>query len=65
MPTDSAQAKSVQLFSDLLVANNIERLQFKLSKLHAAEIAHVLESLPQDQRDQLWQIVDPEKEGDV
>ena len=68
MPKDPSQDKSVQriqLFSDLLVADSIDRIKFKLGKLHAAEIAHVLESLPQDQRDKLWNLLSPEMEGDV
>ena len=36
-----------------------------LSKLHPAEIAQLLESLPQSRREIVWEMTDPELDGDV
>jgi len=36
-----------------------------LADLHPAEIANVLESLPQEQRTEAWELVDPALDGDV
>jgi magnesium transporter len=36
-----------------------------LNGLHAAEIADLLESLPMEQREIVWEMVDPEQRGDV
>ncbi len=36
-----------------------------LSKLHPAEIAQLLESLPQKRREIVWELTDPELDGDV
>jgi magnesium transporter len=36
-----------------------------LNGLHPAEIAHLLESMPQPQRRLLWDLVDPELDGDI
>jgi magnesium transporter len=36
-----------------------------LNDLHPAEIADLLESLPLDQREIVWEMVDPEQKGDV
>ena len=36
-----------------------------INALHPAEIAHVLESLPHDERHPVWDLVDPEHAGDV
>ena len=36
-----------------------------VNSMHPAEIASLLESLPPAQRDVVWDLVDPELEGDV
>ncbi len=36
-----------------------------LNGLHPAEIAHLLESMPQQQRSLLWELVDPQLDGDI
>jgi magnesium transporter len=36
-----------------------------LAKLHPAEIAQLLESLPQKRREIVWELTDPEMDGDV
>jgi magnesium transporter len=36
-----------------------------LANLHPAEIAQLLESLPQSRREIVWELIDPEQDGDV
>ncbi len=40
-------------------------IRLMLNALHPAEIAHIIESLTPDKRDIIWELVDPEFEGDV
>ncbi len=40
-------------------------VRLMLNALHPAEIAHLVESLPTDKREIIWELVDPEFEGDV
>ncbi len=40
-------------------------VRLMLNALHPAEIAHLIESLPTDKREIIWELVDPEFEGDV
>lgn len=49
----------------LLESGETDRISEKLSELHGADIAHVLESLPRELREQVWDVVDPEVAGDV
>jgi magnesium transporter len=42
-----------------------QQLRAQLFELHAAEIAHLLESLPEPKRSALWELVDQEHEGEV
>ena len=42
-----------------------EELREVLEDLHPADIAYVLEALPQDDRLAVWKLVDPEREGDI
>ena len=40
-------------------------IRLMLNALHPAEIAHIIESLTPDKREIIWELVDPEFEGDV
>jgi magnesium transporter len=40
-------------------------LREEINRLHPSEIADLLESLPGKQRDNVWDLIDPELEGDV
>ena len=40
-------------------------IRLMLNALHPAEIAHIIESLTLDKREIIWELVDPEFEGDV
>lgn len=49
----------------LLNEGTVARVERELHELHPAEIAHLLEALPHEQRDAVWELVSPELEGDV
>src|SRR5690606_20292258 len=40
-------------------------LQRKLDELHPADVAHILEALPLDERLTVWQLVKAERDGDI
>jgi len=50
---------------ELLRDRNLARLARKIARLHAADIAKVLESLPQDERLIIWELVHSDRDGDV
>jgi magnesium transporter len=50
---------------EALEAENIYLLHLILESLHAADIAKLLEALPPKAREQLWEFVAPERDGDV
>ncbi|RTV33804.1 magnesium transporter [Pseudomonas aeruginosa] len=50
---------------NLVHRQNIVELQRKLEELHPADIAHILESLPLDDRLTVWQLVKSEDDGDI
>lgn len=49
----------------LLTRQHDAELKSKLSKLHPADIAYVLESLPPEERDRLWSLIDARERGAV
>ena len=57
-----AQLKAL---SAALETGTIRHASRMLNELNSAEIADLLESLPYTERNLLWDLVDPEKEGDV
>jgi len=48
-----------------LDAGTFYNVRSLLNGLHPAEIAHLLESLPRQQRELLWELVDPDVDGDI
>ena len=52
-------------FEDLLRDRDLGRLARKIERLHAADIAKVLESLPRDERLIIWELVHSHRDGDV
>ncbi|MGE8501779.1 Mg2+ transporter MgtE [Ectopseudomonas oleovorans] len=49
----------------LVHRQNLAELQRKLEDLHPADIAHILEALPLDERLTVWQLVKAERDGDI
>lgn len=55
----------LQSVAAALQSGTFHSVRSMLNGLHPAEIAHLLESLPASQRELLWELVDPELDGDV
>ncbi|HDJ85635.1 MAG TPA: magnesium transporter [Chromatiales bacterium] len=55
----------LQLAAEALESGTLRKLQRMVNDLHPAEIAHLLESMPGAQRRIVWELLDPENEGDV
>lgn len=54
-----------QLVESLVHKQNIAELQKKLDGLHPADVAHILEALPLDQRLDVWELVKAERDGEI
>jgi magnesium transporter len=50
---------------NLVHRQNLVELQRKLDELHSADVAHILEALPLDDRLTVWQLVKVERDGDI
>lgn len=59
------RSKRLQAFLDLLNEGTLAQVERELRELHPGEIAHILEALPREQRDAVWDLVSPEQEGDI
>lgn len=55
----------LQHFAAALESGTLVNVRNMLNGLHPAEIAHLLESLPPDERELVWELVDPELDGDT
>lgn len=49
----------------LVHRQNLVELQRKLEELHPADVAHILEALPLDDRLTVWQLVKSDRDGDI
>lgn len=58
-------SERLQGFTELLREGTIAHVERELRELHPAEIAHLLEALPREERDAVWDLVSKEQEGDV
>ena len=54
-----------ELVENLVHKQNLAELQKKLDALHPADVAYLLEVLPQDERLRLWEQVKPERDGEI
>jgi len=54
-----------QLVESLVHKQNLAELQKLLDKLHPADVAHILEALPLDDRLMVWDLVKAERDGDI
>lgn len=54
-----------ELIDNLVHRQNLVELQRKLEALHPADVAHILEALPLDDRLTVWQLVKSERDGDI
>lgn len=58
-------SKRLQALNAALHSGKLLQMRKMLNGLHPAEIANLLESLPPEQRELVWELVDAELEGDV
>ena len=52
-------------FNELLSNGTLAQVGRTLAEMHPAEVAHLLESLPHEQRDVVWDLVTPQQRGDI
>jgi len=62
---DISQTDQLQLLNDALESGSMQRVRRMLRSLHPAEIADLLESLPHAERDLVWELTDPDDDGDI
>jgi magnesium transporter len=53
------------LVENLVHKQNLTELQRRVTALHPADIAYILEALPLDERRQVWNLVDAEHNGEI
>lgn len=63
--SQEAGKEILENFADVLDHGSAADVRRKINELHPADIAHLLESLPQPQRNTVWKLVTPEIGGDV
>jgi len=59
------ELSAVDSLHEALEQDDIELARDIVATLHSSEIADVIESMPSRDRDNAWQLIDPELEGDV
>jgi len=57
--------KRLERFSEALEGGRLNNIRQMVNDLYPAEIGHLLESLPQNERGLVWELVDSEKSGEV
>ncbi|NOX08091.1 MAG: magnesium transporter [Gammaproteobacteria bacterium] len=55
----------LRILTDAVQAGAFDQIRLLTSSLHAAEIAHLLESTPHGPRELLWEIVDADLHGEI
>lgn len=55
----------LQALTEALQSGTLSKVRRMLNALHAAEIAHLIESLPPSQREFVWELVEPENRGET
>jgi len=61
----SESSERLKAFSELIEKGDAFEISRKLEELHSAEIAHLLESLPREDREKIWSLIDLEANGDI
>ncbi|MDT8403478.1 magnesium transporter [Sulfuriflexus sp.] len=62
---DQQPHQRLQAFSRLMESGTLVQVRRMLNGLYPGEIAHLLESLPPEKREFVWELVDSELQGDV
>jgi len=63
--TDDRREKRLELLRESLESGTLRRVARMVNALHPSEIANLLESLPPGEREAVWELVDPDLDGDV
>ena len=61
----SLSQTQLQTFTSLLQEGTLSEVREKLSELHAAEVASLLESLPSETRATIWELITAVQSGDI
>lgn len=61
----SESSERLKAFSQLIQEGEAYEISEKLEELHSAEIAHLLESLPREEREKIWSLIDLEENADI
>ena len=59
------EEENLDIIHQLLSTGEMQRVTDLLQSFHPAEIAHLLESLPQSKRTFLWNMLDHDDEGEI
>jgi magnesium transporter len=65
METREPRQTTLELLREKLGSGSLRSAELLISSLSPSEIARLLESLPPKERALIWEMVDPEREGDV
>lgn len=65
MESRENKQSSLTLLREQLDSGRMRAVRSMIHSLHPAEVAHLLESLPHGERNVIWDMVDPDDEGDV
>jgi magnesium transporter len=68
MPSPTQQesaSNTLAEFNELIANGSIAEVRDKLTELHPAEVAHLLESLPREDRIAIWDLVESDIQGEV
>jgi magnesium transporter len=65
MTENEQQPTPLRRLRRALERGTLQNVQRMLTALHPAEIADLLESLPLEERNLVWELVDPENDGEV
>jgi magnesium transporter len=61
----SVNPERQSLVEELVHRQHLSELRAKLDQLHPADVAYILESLPQDERLIVWDLVKAERDGEI
>ena len=56
---------NLAVFTEILHTGSVSEVRAKLGELVPAEIAHIIESLPPEERGSVWELVDDTNQGEV
>ncbi len=64
-PDNEQTQTRLQRFATALASGRLVNIRRMVNELYPAEIAHLLESLHPSERELVWELVEPEKDGEV